>query len=144
MATAATQAFVANVFGTRQDLVSIGPHEFVPHLSVIASEKWMPFSIDGEADRCAFRFTTHAVAAIYSTPIRSMEPVGLQCLAGAASTHKHHSPPFNTHLAVAPNGIRLAILAILAGGRHEKRALDDTDAYLRFAYLSQTGTGGVL
>ena len=109
-------------------------HEFLFHLSAIAHELWMPICIDSEADRCRFRFLTHAIAAIDSTPIRVMDPVGLQWLAGAIWTHKHHIPSFNLHLAVAPNGICLAILAILAGGRHDKRALDDTDAYLRFAY----------
>ena len=62
---------------------------------------------------------------------------------GAIWTNKHHIPSFDLHLALAPNGMCLAIPAILAGGRHDKRALDDTGAYLRFAYLSQTGTIGV-
>jgi hypothetical protein len=53
--------------------------------------------------------------------------------------HKHHIPSFNLHDAVAPNGICVAPLAILARGRHDERPLDDTDAYsvyLRFTYVA--------
>jgi hypothetical protein len=63
--------------------------------------------------------------AIDSTPLRVMDPVRMGWMAIPRWTHSDHIPSFNLHLAVAPNGIYMAISALLAGGRHDKRALDD-------------------
>jgi hypothetical protein len=61
------------------------------------------------------------------------------CTVGAQGSYT----VFQLHVAVSPNGICVALLAILAGGRHDKRALDDTDAYLRFAYVAPSGQAAV-
>ena len=100
----------------------------------------MPISIEGEADRCPPPFATQAIAAVDPSPIRIMGPVGLPSSTGALRTHRHHVLSLNLRLAVPPNGICMAILPILAGGRHEERALDDADACLRFSHLGQTDT----
>jgi hypothetical protein len=112
-------------------------------LSIVAAELWIPKSVDREAHLCTFKFFPRAVAAIDSTPLRVMDPVSMGWMALALWTHKHHIPLFNSNLAVAASGICVAILALLALGRHGKRALDDTDAYLPFVCIGSPDHLGV-
>jgi hypothetical protein len=142
IATGLTQEFVGIAFGISQHTVSDVLGTFLQPLAIIASSLWVPVDVTAEADRCSFAFFPQAVAAIDSTPIRVADPQSLGWLAGALWTHKHHIPSFNLHVAVAANGICVAILAFMAGGRHDKRALDETNAYLRFRYIARSDADG--
>ena len=97
-------------------------HGFPFHLSILASERWMPISMDSGADRCSFRRIAHAIAAIDSTPIRVMDP---SAMVGGDYMDTQAPYPLSTGM--------LRCLATLAGGSYDKRALDDADTDSHFA-----------
>jgi hypothetical protein len=143
LATGHTQRVLGGRFGIDHTVVCDIVRIFLPAMATAAVRMWMPASIDSEAELCAFKYFPYAIAAIDSTPIRVMDPVNAGWLKGLVWNHKHHIPTFNLHVAVAPNGICIAFLALLPGGRHDKRALDEINAYKIFSYLGPPNADGV-